>query len=108
MKTLSALVESNGFRRAVIAVILVNAVHIGLETDPELAARFGWALRAVDRTILGLFSLEMALRLLAAAPLASFFRDPWNWFDCAVIGAGFFPGSEFLTVFQSPRLCARF
>jgi voltage-gated sodium channel len=101
---LSEIVESNGFRRAVIAVILVNAVHIGLETDPGMVARYGALLRGVDRAVLGLFSLEMTLRLLAASPVSAFFRDPWNWFDCAVIGAGFFPGSEFLTVFRLLRI----
>ena len=104
MRRLSEIVESNAFRRAVIAVILVNAVHIGLETDPGMVARYGSLLRGVDRAVLGLFSLEMALRLLAAAPAAAFFRDPWNWFDCAVIGAGFFPASEFLTVFRLLRI----
>ena len=104
MRRLSEIVESNGFRRAVIAVILVNAVHIGLETDAGLVARFGSVLRGVDRVVLGLFSLEMAMRLLAASPAAAFFRDPWNWFDCAVIGAGFFPSSEFLTVFRLLRI----
>jgi len=104
MRRLSEVVESDWFRRAVITVILVNAVHIGLETDPDLVARYGALLRGVDRTVLGLFSLEMILRLLAAAPAAAFFHDPWNWFDCVVIGAGFFPGSEFLTVFRLLRI----
>lgn len=104
MRGLSAFVESDAFRRAVIGVILLNAVHIGLETDPALVEFFGAWLRRVDRAVLGLFSLEMALRLLAAQPLRAFFRDPWNWFDCLVIGAGFFPDSEFLTVFRLLRI----
>lgn len=104
MRKLSEVVESNGFRRAVIAVILINAVHIGLETDPGMVERYGSVLRGADRVILGLFSLEMALRLLAATSAAAFFRDPWNWFDCAVIGAGFFPNSEFITVFRLLRI----
>lgn len=104
MRKLSELVESDGFRRAVIAVILLNALHIGLETDPGMVARYGPVLRGVDRAILGLFALEMVLRLLAASPAAAFLRDPWNWFDCAVIGAGFLPDSEFLTVFRLLRI----
>lgn len=104
MKRLRDFVESDLFRRAVIAAILLNAVHIGLETDPEIVRVWGPVLRGVDRSVLILFSVEMFLRLLAAAPVSAFFRDHWNWFDCAIIGAGFLPGSEFLTVFRLLRI----
>jgi voltage-gated sodium channel len=104
MKRLRGFVASDLFRRTVIAVILFNAVHIGLETDPEIVRAWGGALHAMDWAVLGLFSGEMLLRLLAAAPLSEFFHDRWNWFDCAIIGAGFFPGSEFITVFRLLRI----
>jgi voltage-gated sodium channel len=104
MKRLRAFVESDLFRRTVIAAILLNALHIGLETDPEIVRVWGGVLSRVDRAVLVLFSVEMFLRLLAAAPFSSFFHDYWNWFDCAIIGAGFLPGSEFLTVFRLLRI----
>ncbi|MBI3552854.1 MAG: ion transporter [Elusimicrobia bacterium] len=104
MKSVQEIVESTLFRRAVIAAILINAVHIGLETDPEMVRRYGTVLRHMDTIVMDVFCLEMLLRLRAASPTIAFFKDPWSWFDAAVIGAGFFPGSQFLTVFRLMRI----
>lgn len=103
MPSLKKFVESDLFRRSVIALIVFNAAHIGLETYPGVVARYGVLLERFDSVILGLFSLELLLRLAAHGP-AVYFRKPWSWFDMAVIGAGFFPKTEFLTVFRLLRV----
>lgn len=101
---LHELVESRGFRRLILALILVNAAAIGLETYPSIYERFGWFLTGLDRFILRVFTAEIFLRLAAARPKREFFRDPWQWFDVVVIGAGYLPESDFLTVFRLLRV----
>ncbi|MCX5790300.1 MAG: ion transporter [Elusimicrobia bacterium] len=104
MSRLRQIVESDWFRRTVMIAILVNAIHIGLETDPGIVRRYGSALHIMDVAVLALFTVEMLLRLAACSPLSAFLREPWNWFDTVVIGAGFLPGSQFLTVFRLLRI----
>src|SRR5215510_15942732 len=78
------LVESNRFQRAIVIVILVNAITLGIETSDAIVARYGDLLHYVDRVALGIFVVELALRLYAYR--LRFFRDPWNVFDLLVVG----------------------
>ena len=72
--------RSNAFRVAVLVVILVNSLLLASNADVPIAVKI---------TIWSLFSLEMAIKVLAqgfvfAGP-ASYLRDGWNMLDCAVI-----------------------
>ena len=66
--------EQPGLQRILIALILINAVVLGLETSRSIAGRMGPWLIAIDRTILVIFVVEIALRLVAHR--LAFFRDP--------------------------------
>jgi voltage-gated sodium channel len=78
----------------VLALILGNAVLMGLETSPTLLAAHGPLLAAVHALVQALFVLEIGLRLLACWPRpASFFRDGWNVFDFAVVAVSLLPQS---------------
>lgn len=99
---LAALVESERFQRAIIAVILLNAVVIGLETWPSAVAQAGDLLRALDRAALAIFTVEIALKLIAHGP--RFFRSGWNWFDAVIVGLAFVPGAEGSSVLRALRI----
>ncbi len=101
---LERLVESAAFRRTVIALILINAVMIGMETYPGVTERYGGALHLADRVILVLFTIEILLRFAAARSKEAFFRDGWHWFDMLVVAAGWVPGSQFLSVVRIFRV----
>jgi hypothetical protein len=51
----------------------------------------GGALRALDQAILGVFVVEIALRLFAHR--RRFFRDPWSVFDFIVVAIALVPAS---------------
>lgn len=80
---LIALVESTGFRRLVIALIVLSAVFLGLETVRALPPFWLDALHAANRLILAFFVLEIVLRILAHR--GAFFRDGWSLFDLAIV-----------------------
>lgn len=84
---LTALVDHPVFQRAVLGLILLNAGVLACETIPSVAEATGPALRALDMTILALFTLEIGLRIFARG--AAFFRDPWSVFDFAVVAISF-------------------
>jgi voltage-gated sodium channel len=81
------------FAAAVVVVILVNAVVLGLETYSRLNARYGHVLDLVNDVCLGLFVIELAIRIASYGRRPQdFFRSGWNVFDFVVILAGFTPG----------------
>jgi len=101
---LQSVVEHRVFRGAVVALISLNALIVALETYPEVVHRAGHALDILDRAIVGVFIVEIALRLLAARPRLAFFASGWNLFDVAVVAGGLLPGSEYLSVLRLLRV----
>lgn len=100
----ASLVESPQFRQGVTVLILLNALFVGLETYPEIRALYGNVLEIADRVVLYLFTVELALRLIASTPTLAFFRSGWNIFDLLIVGAGYLPSSKFFTVARLFRI----
>lgn len=98
----AAWVESERVQRWIIALVIANAVTLGLETVPELMARWGAALRALDSALLGAFVVELALKLWGQG--GRFFRNGWNVFDLLVVGIALVPASGPLAVFRALRV----
>lgn len=88
--------------RAVLALIVVNAVTLGLETSEQVRAVAGTALGLFDRAVLAVFVAEIALRLLAQR--TRFFLDPWSVFDFVVVAASLFPATGNLSVLRALRV----
>jgi voltage-gated sodium channel len=100
------IADSARFQGFIFAIILVNAVALGLQTFGGLEADAGTLLRAVNEVCVGIFVLELAIRIAAFGrrPL-DFFRDGWNVFDFVVITAAFVPGvRESTTLLRIARL----
>lgn len=100
------VVSSHRFEPFMIALILVNAVLIGLETSPSLVAGYeGW-LHAGNDIILGVFIVEAVLKIVAVAPRwGLYFRSGWNLFDLSVIAFSLIPATgEFALVARLVRI----
>ena len=100
------VVGASWFDPLMLGVILVNAVLLGLETYESIDAAAGAQLRFANEVILGLFVVELLLRMGAYAERPrEFFRSGWNVFDFVVITAGFVPGvRENATLLRLVRL----
>jgi voltage-gated sodium channel len=96
------LIESNAFTRSVIALILINAAILGLETFPTVMERHGGLLKLMDRAILGVFIIELTLRIIAHGK--RFLRDPWSMFDTAVVAIALVPASDAFSVLRAMRV----
>lgn len=95
-------VESAGVQRFVIAVIVFNAITLGMETSPGLRAATGPWLGRLDVLALAIFVAELAIKLWAHGP--RFFRNAWNVFDLAVIVIALVPASGPLAVLRTLRV----
>jgi voltage-gated sodium channel len=94
------------FDAGILAVIAINAVTLGLETYESVEAEHGPLLHAINDVVLGIFVVELALRIGAYGRRPrDFFRDGWNIFDFIVVSAGFVPGvRENATLLRLARL----
>ncbi len=100
--TLGRWCESERVQRVVVAVIVVNAIVLGLATDAGIMASYGGLLHLLDKACLAFFVAELGLRLLAFG--RSFWRSGWNVFDAVVVGIALVPGSGPLAVLRSLRV----
>jgi voltage-gated sodium channel len=101
-RKLAATVEAPRIQHLIIALILVNAAILGLETSPDAMARWGSTLQWLDQIILFVFVVELALRLAAHGP--RFFRDPWSVFDFVVVGIALLPAAGPFAVLRALRV----
>lgn len=86
MRVASRLVAHPAFGRAVVGLIIVNAIVVGLETDRRFASALGPALPAFHALVLAAFVVELGLRLTALGPAwRRFFRSGWNLFDLGIL-----------------------
>jgi voltage-gated sodium channel len=86
----------------IAGLIVVNAVILGLETSPALMAAIGPTLIALDTTILAVFVVEIAARILVHR--LAFFRDPWSLFDFFVVAIALVPATGNLSVLRALRI----
>ncbi|HEU4655920.1 MAG TPA: ion transporter [Capillimicrobium sp.] len=100
------IVASSWFDPLMLCIIGVNAVTLGLETYDSVEDRIGDQLHLANDVILGLFVVELAIRIGAyGGRPQDFFRSGWNVFDFVVIGASFVPGvRENATLLRLVRL----
>ncbi len=89
-------------QRTIIVVILINAAVLGLETVRTLPASVAEVLHVLDKLCLGIFVVEIGLKLYAQR--LRFFRDAWNVFDFLVVGVALIPGSDGLAVLRALRV----
>jgi voltage-gated sodium channel len=100
------IADSTRFQGFIFAVIVVNAIALGLQTYDGIDADAGSALRVVNEVCVGIFVIELAIRIAAyGSRPQDFFRDGWNIFDFVVITAAFVPGvRESTTLLRLARL----
>jgi len=85
--------ESSTFNLAIFVVILANAVVLGLETYDGVVREAGPLLRALNDVFLGVFVVELVIRLVGfGSKPQEFFRSGWNVFDLVVVVASLAPG----------------
>lgn len=99
---LQALLESRRFQNAITALIVANALILGLQTSKEIVAAAGGVLDALDRAILCVFVVELLAKM--AVYRRRFHRDAWNVFDLVVVTIALIPASGPLSVLRALRV----
>jgi voltage-gated sodium channel len=107
MKTFAkSVIAARWFEPFMIGLILFNGVLIGLETSHDVVAQYGTLLHVGNDIILGIFIIEVILKLAAVAPrFGAYFGNGWNLFDFTVVVLSLIPATgEFALVARLIRV----
>ena len=99
---LDRFVTRTEFHRFITAVIVFNAILLGLETVPSVMARAGGLIKLLDGLCLAIFVFEIAAKLVARG--GRFFANGWNIFDFLIVGVALVPGGQQVSVLRSLRI----
>ncbi len=84
------ITTNKNFELGITGVILLNSFLIGVETYTD-----NQTIKTIQTCILGVFTIEIALRYIAAESNKAFFSDGWNIFDLSLVLIGYIPETLF-------------
>jgi voltage-gated sodium channel len=100
------ITDSHAFHAFITAVIVLAGILVGIETFPAAVAAHGAFLHALDRVVLAIFVLEIAVKMAAEGKRPwNYFRDVYNVFDFVIVAITLLPlGGQYVTVLRLLRL----
>jgi len=102
----SSIVNHPYFTKFIMTVIFVNAIVIGMETYNSIYQPHMSLFHSVERIFLWIFTIEIALRIIATkSPRYNFFKNGWNNFDFIIVASSLiFAGAYFVSVLRIIRV----
>ncbi len=86
----------------IVALILFNAITLGLATNLSIMSKYGDIINLLDKITIYIFTLEIILRI--GAKRSSFFKDPWSIFDFIIVAISLAPNSGVFSILRSLRV----
>jgi len=100
------IASSPMFNRAIVAVLVVNAVALGCRTAESVSRSLDPLLIGIEVAVVVVSVLEMIIKI--AAYDRTFFTSAWNWFDLIVIAVSAVPASGTLLMLRTIRILRTF
>ena len=107
VKLTQRIINHRLFNKFIFSLILLSAVIIGIETYPGLAEKYHDALSILDRLIIAVFTVEIALKIISNGKRPwAYFSDPWNVFDFIIVAVCLVPSNDthYFAVFRILRV----
>lgn len=101
-KAASDFIEGSHAVGFITTLILINAVTLGLETNPSISEHYGHPLFWLDKSILVVFTIELLLKFYAYR--FNFFRSGWNVFDFLIVAIAWIPASGAFAILRALRI----
>ncbi len=100
------IVDARSFNILIVAMILVTALGLGLETSRSLGAEWGRTILLAYDIALAVFAVEALIKLTAVAPrFGRYFGNGWDLFDFVVLVLAFLPETgDFALIARLARL----
>ncbi len=105
-KKFKEIADSKWFQNTVTIAILIAGVLVGIATYEQLSTKYGTALDIFNKIILGIFIVEIVVKMLAEGKKPwMYFTDSWNIFDFIIVAAAFMPfGGSSIAILRLLRL----
>jgi voltage-gated sodium channel len=101
-QALARFIGTPKFERAIMILIVINAIVLGLETSDQVMGKVGGLLLTLDMIILWIFVAEIVARLIV--DFRGFWRDPWRIFDFFVVAVALVPATGPLSALRAFRV----
>ena len=100
------LTEAPAFELGIVAIIIINALLLGVGTSPTLDREYGTWIGIGYQLALAIFIVEALLKMTASSPrVAGYFKDGWNVFDFLIIVFALIPATgQFAMIARLARL----
>ena len=100
------LTDNPAFELGIVAIIIINALLLGLGTSPTLDRDYGDWIGIGYQIALAIFIAEALLKMTASSPrVAGYFKDGWNVFDFLIIVFALIPATgQFAMIARLARL----
>ena len=98
----ASLVEGNPFVYFITALIVINAITLGMETNKAVMNDYGQLLHVADKAILIIFTIELLLKFYAFR--LSFFKSGWNNFDFIIVAIAWVPAIGPFAILRALRI----
>jgi len=99
--------QAKWFTTFIFGVIILAGIVVGAQTYKAFEAEHHALLTALDSIILGIFVLEVVIKIIAEGRRPwQYFKDPWNIFDFTIVAVCLLPinNSEFVAVLRLARV----
>ncbi|MAH84792.1 MAG: hypothetical protein CBB68_10730 [Rhodospirillaceae bacterium TMED8] len=97
-----AFVHANKVQNVITALIVFNAITLGLDTSPVIREDYGLFLNIADTFVLTVFVAEITAKLFYRG--WHFFKSGWNVFDFIVVCVALVPASGPFSVLRALRI----
>ncbi len=95
-------VESGYFQNFILGIIIINSILLGVMTYPDLMAHYGKLLHLVCNICVGIFTVEIILKLYVYGK--KFFKSGWNNFDFIIVLISLVPTGGAFSSFRVFRI----
>ena len=102
MEKAKKFVEGHLFQNFILAVIVLNAAIMGIQTAQHLPAGVQQMLLLLDTACLWIFIVELLIKLIVYR--LPFFRSGWNLFDLTLVTLSLFSEFSFFSIFRIFRI----
>lgn len=99
---LRRIIDGPAFSNLVVAVIVINAIDLGLQTWDDAVVVTGGILLYVDEVCIVIFVVELSMR--GYVRRWRFFQNGWNIFDSIIVAIALLPGADAFSVLRAFRV----
>ncbi|MBQ8465574.1 MAG: ion transporter [Alphaproteobacteria bacterium] len=101
-RKIKKLLEGSSFDLLILSLIVIDAMALGLMASDIKNVRFDQILFVLDRLCMGIFVVEMLMKIYAYG--IGFFKKGWNVFDFAVVLISSLPFANYFIILRTFRL----